>query len=87
MNAPTAPPYRTTDFYLACYLVYLRIPLKAVESVGPNRVLFVFASVSEQVILDYYNHAPLSSVAFLDVVEAIRHTRELLYHALEQKRT
>lgn len=84
-SSPVSPPYRTTDFYLACYLVWRKIPIQAVEPVGPNRVVFVFDAVPESVILSYYNHEHLVSASFLSVVESIRHTRELLYHALERK--
>lgn len=90
MSPPIPPlsprhPYRTTDFYLACYLVFLKVPLKSVQTVGPNRVQFVFEHITDTVVLSYYNHEPLGSASFLDVVESIRHTRELLYAALDSK--
>lgn len=85
MSPPLAPaPYRTTDFYLACYLTFLKTPLRAVEPVGPSRVVFVFDPVPEATILGYYNREPIGACAFIDVVEAIRHMRELLYHGLER---
>lgn len=82
----SSPPFRTTDFYLACYLAYMRIPVRRVELIGPSRVAFYYEGLSEQLLLDYYNHQPLAApVAFLDVVEAIKHTRELLHQTLEQR--
>lgn len=88
-SSTTSPLYRTTDFYLACYLLFMEAELARIEAISPSRVVFVFAAVDERRVLDYYNHASLAAThpkaddSFLSIVDAIRHTRELLYNALE----
>lgn len=81
--------YRTTDFYLACYLLHRGETLSSVDAISPSRVVFIFSDMDEKVVLDYYNRAslyathPAQDDSFLGIVDAIRHTRELLYNALE----
>lgn len=93
-TAHTPPPekperhydlYPTTDFYLACYLIFRRAEVARVEALSAARVQFVFKAVPDALVLSYYNHAPLEGASFLDIVAAIRQTRELLYHALEHR--
>lgn len=81
--------YRTTDFYLACYLVHRREKLLRIDPISESRVVFVFEKFGEQTVLDFYNRVPLSDAnpggdnSFLGIVDAIRHTRELLHNSLE----
>lgn len=81
--------YRTTDFYLACFLIHRREKLLRIDAISPSRVVFVFEKFQEKTVLDYYNRANLDAAnpdgdnSFLGIVDAIRHTRELLYNALE----
>lgn len=81
--------YRTTDFYLACYLMHRGETLLSVDPMSPSRVVFIFERMEERHVLDYYNRVPLNQTSsdadssFLGIVDAIRHTRELLYNALE----
>lgn len=77
------PPvtYTTTDFYLACYLRAAGYPFEGITyDQGGKRATFAFANVKEQDILAYYNKRPESKVAALDLVSAIKQTREILYN-------
>jgi hypothetical protein len=61
----------------------------SIDAISPSRVVFVFEKFEEKTVLDYYNRAlmgasnPEGDNSFLGIVDAIRHTRELLYNALE----
>ena len=70
--------YRTTDFYLACWLCYLNKPFAGIEREG-SRATFIFEQVAKEDILQYYNRDKVEMDP-LGFVSAIRHTRELLYN-------
>lgn len=72
--------YRTTDFYLSAYLKAAGYPFSGCEFSTNGKATFVFANVNELDVLAYYNKETSSKVAALDLVFAIRETRELLYN-------
>lgn len=73
--------YPTTDFYLACYLRAAGYPFAGLTyDASGKRATFTFANVREEDILAYYNKRPESRVAALELVSAIKQTRELLYN-------
>jgi hypothetical protein len=79
MNEPVT--YTTTDFYLACYLRAAGYPFAGITyDASGKRATFTFQSVREADILSYYNKRPESKVVALDLVSAIKQTRELLYN-------
>lgn len=76
------PPtlYKTTDFYLSAYLKAAGYPFQGCEFSNNGKATFVFANVNELDVLAYYNKEDKSKIAALDIVFAIRETRELLYN-------
>lgn len=72
--------YKTTDFYLSAYLKAAGYPFHGCEFSSNGKATFVFADVNEADVLAYYNKEAKSKLAALDLVFAIRETRELLYN-------
>ena len=73
-------PYETTDFYLAAYLRAAGYPYEGLRFDATTRkATFLFKNVSQPDVLAYYNRME-KHVPILDFVNAIRHTRELLYN-------
>lgn len=70
--------YRTSDFYLACYLKCSGCDLVDLKKNG-NKVEFFFAERPrmKRIILDFYNN--MGSVPPLDMVESIKSLKALMY--------
>lgn len=71
--------YRTTDFYLAAYLKAAGYAYQGLDvDMKSRKATFLFRDVAQRDVLEYYNGT--GKVAALALVNAIRHTKELLYN-------
>lgn len=71
--------YRTTDFYLAAYLKAAGYLYQGLDvDIKSRKATFLFANIAQKDVLDYYNGT--GKVSALALVNAIRHTKELLYN-------
>lgn len=70
--------YRTTDFYLACFLKCSGYDLVDLQKRG-SRVEFIFAEKPgiKRMILDFYNN--MGTVAPLAMVDSIKSMKALMY--------